>query len=82
MDRNIVYPGSIPLDTDLLATNRNPFDIAHWSGWKFGLTVAGLLLGIASVIFAGLTSDRHTGPYEPSRVEDGRLVPGRFVDKP
>ncbi len=23
MDRNIVYPGSIPLDTDLLATNRN-----------------------------------------------------------
>src|SRR6185312_14508873 len=23
MDRSIVYPGSIPLDTDLLATNRN-----------------------------------------------------------
>ena len=23
MDRNIVYPGSIPLDTDLLSTNRN-----------------------------------------------------------
>jgi hypothetical protein len=23
MDRNIVYPGSIPLDTDLLNTNRN-----------------------------------------------------------
>ena len=23
MDRNIVYPGGIPLDTDLLATNRN-----------------------------------------------------------
>ncbi len=23
MDRNIVYPGSIPLDTDILSTNRN-----------------------------------------------------------
>ena len=23
MDRNIVYPGSIPLDTDLLSLNRN-----------------------------------------------------------
>ena len=23
MDRNLVYPGSIPLDTDLLTTNRN-----------------------------------------------------------
>ena len=23
MDRNIVYPGSIPLDTDLLTINRN-----------------------------------------------------------
>ena len=23
MDRNLVYPGSIPLDTDLLAVNRN-----------------------------------------------------------
>ena len=23
MDRNIVYPGSIPLDTDLLSANRN-----------------------------------------------------------
>jgi hypothetical protein len=23
MDRNIVYPGSIPLDTDLLSVNRN-----------------------------------------------------------
>ena len=23
MDRNLVYPGSIPLDTDLLSINRN-----------------------------------------------------------
>ncbi len=23
MDRNIVYPGAIPLDTDLLSVNRN-----------------------------------------------------------
>jgi hypothetical protein len=23
MDRNIVYPGSVPLDTDLLTINRN-----------------------------------------------------------
>jgi hypothetical protein len=66
----------------LILTKRNPLDIAHWSGWKFGLAVAGILLGIASIIFAGLTADTHTGAYEPPRVENGILVPGRFIDRP
>jgi Family of unknown function (DUF6111) len=66
----------------LLITKRNPLDIAHWSGWKFGLTVAGIMLGIASIVLTGLTADRHTGAYIPSRMEDGKLVPGRFNDPP
>jgi hypothetical protein len=66
----------------LVITKRNPLDIAHWSGWKFGLAVAGILLGIGSIIFAGMNADTHTGPYTPPHMENGRLVPGRFNDKP
>jgi uncharacterized membrane protein YgdD (TMEM256/DUF423 family) len=66
----------------LVITKRNPLDIAHWSGWKFGLAVAGILLGIGSIIVAGMTADTHTGPYTPPHMENGQLVPGRFNDKP
>lgn len=66
----------------LLLNKRNPLDIAHWSGWKFGLAAAGIGLGIASIIYAGMSSERHTGAYVPPHVENGRLVPGRFIDKP
>ncbi len=68
--------------TWLIATKRNPLDIAHWSGWKFGLAVAGIMLGIASIVAAGLSADRHTGAYVPPHMEGDRLVPGRFNDRP
>ncbi len=66
----------------LLLTKRNPMDFNHWSGRKFGLTVAGILLGIASIIIAGINADTHTGAYVPPHMENGQLVPGRFTDKP
>lgn len=64
----------------LVLNKRNPLDIAHWSGWKFGLAVTGILLGIASIIIAGLTSQTHSGAYVPAVFENGSLVPGGFND--
>jgi hypothetical protein len=60
----------------LLLQKRNPFEIAHWSGYKFTLAVIGLLLGIAAIIATGLLEGTHLGAYTPARVENGRLIPG------
>lgn len=66
--------------TWLVVTKRNPLDFDHWSGRKFVLAAIGIALAIASLLYAGLSAERHSGAYEPARVEDGRLVPGRFRD--
>ncbi len=65
----------------LVVRRRNPFDVEHWSGHLFWLSVVGLLLGIASFIYAGLVAPRHTGAFVPPHVENGRLVPGQFHDR-
>jgi purine-cytosine permease-like protein len=65
----------------LVVRRRNPFDVEHWQGRVFWLSVAGLVLGIAGLIAAGVMAERHTGSYDPPHVEGGRLVPGRFDDK-
>ena len=64
----------------LAVTRRNPMTISHWSGRLFALTLAGLLFGIASVLWAGMSSDVQRGSYTPARVENGQLVPGRLQD--
>lgn len=66
--------------TWLVVTKRNPLDFTHWTGRKFILALIGLLLAIASIIYAFQFADRHTGAYEPAHMENGRLVPGRFRD--
>jgi len=66
----------------LVIRRRNPFDVEHWSGHLFWLSVAGLVLGIASFVYAGLIAPRHTGPFVPPHVENGKLVPGHFDDRP
>jgi hypothetical protein len=65
----------------LVARRRNPFDVEHWSGHLFWLSVVGLVLGIASFVYAGLVAPRHSGAFVPPHVENGRLVPGRFHDQ-
>lgn len=65
----------------LVLRRRNPFDVEHWQGRVFWLSVAGLLLGIAALVLAGVTAERHTGGYEPPHLEGGRLVPGQFNDR-
>ncbi|MCV9935652.1 DUF6111 family protein [Boseaceae bacterium BT-24-1] len=66
----------------LVIRRRNPFDVEHWSGHVFWLSVTGLVLGIASFIYAGSVAQRHTGAFVPPHVENGRLVPGYFEDRP
>ncbi|MBN9435498.1 DUF6111 family protein [Bosea sp. (in: a-proteobacteria)] len=66
----------------LVIRRRNPFDVEHWSGHLFWLSVVGLVFGIGSFIYAGIVAPRHTGAFVPPHVEDGRLVPGQFNDKP
>lgn len=66
----------------LVVRRRNPFDVEHWSGHLFWLSVVGLVLGIASFVYAGLVAPRHTGAFVPPHVENGRLVPGQFNDRP
>jgi hypothetical protein len=66
----------------LVIRRRNPFDVEHWSGHLFWLSVVGLVFGIGSFIYAGIVAPRHTGAFVPPHVEGGRLVPGQFNDKP
>lgn len=66
----------------LVVRRRNPFDVEHWSGHLFWLSVVGLVFGIASFVYAGLVAPRHSGAFVPPHVEDGRLVPGQFNDRP
>jgi hypothetical protein len=63
----------------LLALRRNPAKAAHWpSGARVALTLAGLVVAVAGMLFFGLTADRQTGAYTPAHVENGRVVPGHF----
>jgi ABC-type Fe3+ transport system permease subunit len=66
----------------LVIRRRNPFDVEHWSRHLFWLSVSGLVLGIGFFIYTGIVAPRHTGPFVPPHVENGRLVPGEFDDRP
>ena len=62
----------------LVARQRNPFLRAAWSGSVSWLTLAGLALAIAGLVYMGATSERRQGPFVPTHLEDGRVVPGQF----
>lgn len=66
----------------LILRRRNPFDLESWHGHTFWLSVAGLLLAITGLIYTGVTAERHMGAFVPAHIENGRLVPGRFDDRP
>jgi hypothetical protein len=42
------------------------------------LVIAGLICVILALIFTALTAERPTGAFEPTHLENGRVVPGRF----
>jgi hypothetical protein len=62
----------------LVVRRRNPFALSTWSKQTFWLVVAGLACVIGALLFTGITADRQIGAFEPTHVEDGRVVPGRF----
>jgi hypothetical protein len=62
----------------LVIRRRNPLLWSHWSTSSYWLLIAGLLAAIGGFVASGLLAERRTTPFEPTHVEDGRLVPGRF----
>jgi len=63
----------------LVLRARYPLEMEHWTrGRLFTLTLAGLILVLASLIFLGLTAERGHGVYIPAHIENGALVPGRI----
>jgi hypothetical protein len=58
---------------------RWPFVAELWTkGVVSTLTVAGLAIAVAGLLLLGLES-RNQGTYMPAHIENGRLVPGRFL---
>jgi hypothetical protein len=62
----------------LLARRRNPLLWSSWSDQSLWLIISGLACAILALVVTGVTADRQTGTFEPTHVENGRVVPGRF----
>ena len=61
----------------LLARGRHPLKPAHWPGTAVvSLTIAGLAVAIAGMLWFGFEYDRPTGAYVPAHVENGKLIRG------
>ena len=61
----------------LVATRRRLLHPEHWSRSSTWLAMAGLALVFASFLYAGLEPRPMSG-FEPTHLEGGRVVPGRF----
>lgn len=62
----------------LAARRRNPLAVESWSQSAFWLVIAGLGCVFVGFILTGIFAERQTGAFEPTHVENGVLVPGRF----
>lgn len=62
----------------LALTRRQVMAAESWRGPAPWLVLAGLMLAASSLIYAGITAERNLGYYEPPRLENGNVVPGRF----
>ncbi|MDP4024868.1 DUF6111 family protein [Methylobacterium sp. NEAU 140] len=62
----------------LVLAGRNPLRREHWDAQLVRLTLIGLAVVIASLVYEGLFSERRPGGYVPAHMENGRLVPGEF----
>ena len=62
----------------LILTRRNPLRLAAWSDSTLWLVIGGLACVVIALVITGITAKRELGAFEPTRVENGRVVPGRF----
>lgn len=62
----------------LVLLRRNVLHLSHWSGAALWLVGAGLLLVFGSLVYEGLFAARPQSGFEPTHMEGGRVVPGRF----
>lgn len=62
----------------LVLQRRHVLHLESWSSSFIGLAVAGMALVIGGFVLTGIFAPRHTGPYVPPHMEDGRPVPGGF----
>jgi len=62
----------------LVMRRRNALVWSSWSDQSLWLAIAGLAMVIASLVVTGLTTERQTGAFVPTHIENGRVVPGQF----
>ena len=62
----------------LLLQRRRVLDIEHWSRHAAWLAMAGLLLILGSFILPAIFIERPEKGFEPTHMENGQVVPGRF----
>lgn len=61
----------------LIARRKPIMSRESWEGHGGWLTIAGMALVIAMIIYGGLSARRSTGEYVPAHMENGKLVPGQ-----
>jgi len=49
--------------------------------WTWLITAGAVLAAVATVFFGTLGGVGTDAEYRPARYEDGRLIPGEFIDK-
>ena len=62
----------------LLLRRRNLLRFEHWSSSMVWLAMAGLLLALVSLVGSVFFTERPLSGFEPTHMENGRVVPGRF----
>lgn len=62
----------------LVARRRKVLAWTSWSDQSLWLVIAGLGLAILALVFTGVTAERQKGAFAPTRLENGRIVPGEF----
>lgn len=62
----------------LLLRRQQILHAPSWTPNVVWLSLAGLVLVLGSFLYAGFLEPRPTTGFEPTHMENGRVVPGRF----
>ena len=62
----------------LLMRRRNLLHFEQWSSSLVWLAIAGLVLALGSLVGSVFFTERPLSGFEPTHMENGQVVPGRF----